>query len=338
MTDAETLHDRLLTLDSHVDIPWPEAPDPFGDTTCRVDLPKMRRGHLVAACLAAYVPQGPLTDEGHRIAAGRAEAMLARIAGMGGARNGIEARVVDTVDAVEQAHRDGAIALIPAVENGYAIGEDLSLLARFRAVGARYVTLCHNGHNLITDSANPRADLGDGEARHGGLSEFGRAAIAEMNRLGMLVDVSHVSRAGMLQAAGCSATPVVATHSCVRALCDHPRNLDDAQLDVLRETGGLVQITAVPGFLRRRAGFDQVGVADYCDHLDHVARRCGPAHVGISSDFDGGGGFRGWGDASESGNLTAELLRRGWGEAEIAGFWGGNFLRLLRHAEALAAG
>jgi membrane dipeptidase len=129
---------------------------------------------------------------------------------------------------------------------------------------------------------------------------------------------------------------VIATHSCIHALCPVPRNLDDAQLDVLRETGGLVQITAVSGFVRPHGKPDQVTVSDYMDHLDYAVKRCGIAHVGISSDFDGGGQLADWRDASQSAALTAELVRRGYGEADIAALWGGNFLRLLAQAEAAA--
>ena len=226
---------------------------------------------------------------------------------------------------------------MPAIENAYAFGDDLSLIARYRAAGACYVTLTHNGHNLLADSAIPRRDLGDRETRHGGLSPLGHEAVAEMNRVGLLVDVSHLSRDAMLQAAEVSATPVVATHSCARALCDHRRNLDDVQLDALRDTGGLIQITAMPPFLRtRRDGTPspEVGLEDLVDHVDHVVRRIGPAHVGISSDFDGGGAIAGWSNAAQTPAVTAALLARGYGADEIAGFWSGNFLRLLRRAEA----
>ena len=335
------LHDSLLTLDSHIDIPWPGGDDPFQDTRSRrVDLPKMRAGGLRAGCFAAYIPQGPLDAAGHAAAAVRAEAMLRHIAAMGVSRDGIETRLCITADGIERAHAAGAIAIVPAIENAYAFGTDLSLIERFRALGACYVTLTHNGHNLVADSAIPRRDLGDGETRHGGLSPFGCRAIAEMNRVGLLVDVSHLSRAAMLQAAEASATPVVATHSCARALCDHRRNLDDAQLDALRDTGGLIQITAMPPFLRtRRDGMPspEVGLDDLVDHIDHVVRRIGPAHVGISSDFDGGGAIAGWNNAAESPAVTAALLARGYGAEEIAAFWGGNFLRLLRRAEAAAS-
>lgn len=337
MLDAAALHAGLLALDTHIDIPWPDTGDAFGPSARRVDLAKMRAGGLDAGCFAAYVPQGPRTPEGHAAARDRALEMLGAIRAMEDSRDGITARVASTVAEIRAAADEGAIAVVPCVENGYAVGEDLSLLARFRDLGARYMTLTHNGHNLLADSCNPRADLGDAQTLHGGLSDLGRDAIAEMNRLGMLVDVSHVSRQASLQAAMHSRTPVLATHSCVRALCDVARNVDDTLLDALRDTEGMVSITGLSAFLRRGAKPDEVSVADYADHIDHVVKRCGLAHVGISSDFDGGGGFTGWADASESANLTAELARRGYGATEIEAMWSGNFLRLLARAEDVAA-
>jgi membrane dipeptidase len=334
---AASIHAGLLTLDTHIDIPWPEGPDPFLDGKRRVDLPKMRRGGLTAGCFAAYVPQGKRSVETEAAAFARAEAMLAAIRCMGRTEHGIAARVAETADAIEAAKRDGVLAIVPAVENGFAIGHELGRLAALRAGGARYMTLTHNGHNALADSAIPRSDLGDAETEHGGLSPLGRAAIAEMNRLGLVVDVAHVSRDAMLQAAECSKTPVVSTHSCVRALCDHPRNMDDGQLDVLRDVGGVIQITAVAGFLRAGGKPEAVTLADFADHIDHAVRRIGIAHVGISSDFDGGGCFAGWRDASQSANVTAALLDRGYGSAELALLWGGNFLRVLRAAERQAA-
>jgi membrane dipeptidase len=333
MTDAAALHRATLTLDSHIDIPWPDPPDPFGQTTRHVDLPKMRAGGLTAGCFVAFVPQGPRTAEGDAAAKTRALAMLDSITAMARTQNGIEARLCPSADAVDQAHAAGAIAIIPAVENGAAIGEDLSLLADLKARGVAYMTMSHNGHNRLVDSANPRRDLGDAETLHGGLSDLGRAAVAEMNRLGILVDVSHLSRQAMLQAVQCSQVPVVATHSCVAALCDHPRNLTDMQIDALRDTEGLVQITAMAPFLKPKGTTPTVTVADLVDHIVYVVRRVGLAHCGISSDFDGGGGITGWNDASETENVTAELVRRGFGHAEIAALWGGNFLRLMRGAQ-----
>ena len=333
MTDAAALHSALLTLDSHIDIPWPNGADPHTKTTRHVDFPKMREGGLTAGCFVAFVPQGPRTPEGNAEARDRALAMLDTIRATAQPQGGDGTRLCTTADQVEAAHQAGALSIIPAVENGAAIGEDLGLIARFAALGVAYITITHNGHNQLADSANPRRDLGDEATLHGGLSELGRAALTEMNRHGILIDVSHLSRQSMLQAAMLSHVPVVATHSCAAALCDHPRNLDDQQLDALRDTGGLVQITAMPPFLRPRGRSDTVGVRDFADHVDYVVRRIGLAHCGISSDFDGGGAIGGWRDASESGNITAELVARGYGHAEIAALWGGNFLRLMRAAK-----
>ncbi|GBQ94056.1 dipeptidase [Acetobacter nitrogenifigens DSM 23921 = NBRC 105050] len=337
--DVRALHESLLTLDSHIDIPWPDRDDAFLDTAGRcVDFPKMRRGHLAAGCFVAYIAQDSVDADGHAAAQAQTLEMLAAIDRMQGERNGLKARVCDTVDKMEDAFREGVLVVMPGVENGYGMGDDIGMLARFRALGARYVTLTHNGHNALADSGQPSRKLGDPEARHGGLSALGRAAIAEMNRLGMVVDVSHTSRDTMLQAVEVSATPVAATHACVRALCDHPRNLDDAQLDALKASGGVIQITAVGGFLRPRAelGSRRATVADYMDHLDYVVRRIGPEHVGISSDFDGGGELDGWRNAGESLSLTAELVSRGYDRSEIEAFWGGNFRRVLRAAERAA--
>jgi membrane dipeptidase len=340
-TDAAALHASIVTIDTHIDIPWPGGPDAFvdvprGKEARRVDLPKMRRGGLGAGCFAAYVPQGPRDAAGLAAASARALAMLDAIIAMGRTEGNIEARMTDTADAVEQARRDGAIAIIPAVENGHAMGEDLAMLAAFRERGARYMTLTHNGHNLLCDSSNPRVDLGDGPGLHGGLSALGREAIGEMNRLGMMVDISHVSHQAALQAAMVSKTPVLATHSCMRALCDVPRNVDDALLEAVRDCGGMINVTAVPSFVRKGAKAAEVSVRDFVDHIDYIVKRAGLAHCGISSDFDGGGGFSDWHDAADSVNLTAELLRRGYGASEIAALWGGNFLRLMRRAEDVA--
>jgi membrane dipeptidase len=337
MIDAAALHREILTLDSHIDIPWPTSPDPFTPTDRHVDLPKMKTGSLDAGCFVAFVPQGPRTVAGCAEAKSRAIGMLKTINAMGASRHGITARVCSTADEIERAKAENVLAVVPCVENGHAIGADLGTLEKFRALGAIYITLTHNGHNLLADSANPRRDLGDQETLHGGLSALGREVVDEMNRLGILVDVSHLSRQSMLQAVQRSRAPVVATHSCVAALCDHPRNLTDMQLDALRDTDGVVQITAMPPFLRSKGRTDSVTVSDFVDHVDYVVRRIGLAHCGISSDFDGGGAITLWRDASESPNVTAELVRRGYGHAEVGALWGGNFLRMMRAAEAVAA-
>jgi membrane dipeptidase len=331
------LHAATLTLDTHVDIPWPDTPDPRGQTGRKVDFPKMRAGGLKAVVFIAFVPQTRRDAAQLAAATGRAEAMLHAIRATA---DGQHVRVATTAAEVEAAAAGGALSVMLGVENGHAIGGDLSRLATFRALGACYMTLTHDGHNDLGDSARPRADLGDPPEEHGGLTPLGRAAIAEMNRIGLLVDVSHVSKRGMLEAARLSRVPVVATHTACRALVDHPRNLDDEQLDALRATGGLAQITAVSSFLKAtpKGGQPEATVADLVDHVDHAVARIGIDHVGLSSDFDGGGAVKGWNDAAETANLTAELVRRGYTPREIGLLWSGNFLRLMRLAERAAAG
>jgi membrane dipeptidase len=327
-------HDGLLAIDTHVDIPWPEGPSPFIDGPRCVDLPKLKAGRVAAVCFAAYIPQGPRDEAGNLAAAERVRAMLDAIAAMA-PKDGIGGMLTSTADAIEAAFAANRPGIIPAIENGYALGPDIAALDDFAARGVRYITLTHNGHNDLADAAIPRRDLNDAETEHGGLSELGRAAIARMNTLGILVDVSHAAKSTMLQAAELSRTPVLATHSCMRTLCNHPRNLDDEQLDVLKATGGLVQVTIVSGFLKAKARASDLTVADIADHVDYAVRRIGIDHVGIGTDFDGGGGVRGFMNASQAPNLTAELARRGYGRDALAQIWGGNFLRLLRQAEAL---
>ena len=257
------------------------------------------------------------------------------------------------------------------------IGKDLSLLEKYHGLGARYITLAHGGHNDIADSSTPRASLGDGESEHDGISAFGEEVIAEMNRLGIMVDVSHISKAAMIDAARLSQAPVIASHSGARALSDHPRNMDDEQLLALKENGGVIQAVALGTFvknppdkqeamselmgeygiasmggmqslpedkqteLRARltelsSQWPEANVSDFVDHIDHAVGLIGIDHVGISSDFDGGGGIDGWNDASETFNVTLELVRRGYTEEEIGKLWSGNLLRVWREVERVS--
>jgi len=334
--DALALHRALVTLDTHIDIPWPPGPEPFVDGPRKVDMPKMARGGLSAGCFVAYVPQAARTPAAEDAAFARAIAMLDHINAMGRTENGLTARVAASAAAIEAAKRDGVLAVVPCVENGFAVGMDLSRLAAFRARGARYLTLTHNGHNALADSCNPRRDLGDRESEHGGLSPIGVKAIAELNRLGIMVDVAHTSRDTMQQAAEASRTPIVSTHSCVSALCDHSRNMTDWQLDIVRDVGGVIQITAVSAFLKANAKPEDVTTADFADHVDYAVKRIGIDHVGISSDFDGGGWFKDWRDAGDSANITIELVRRGYDRGALEKLWGGNFLRVMRVVEQAA--
>jgi membrane dipeptidase len=334
--DALSIHRSIITMDTHIDIPWPTGPDPFQDGARRVDLPKMIRGGVSAACFVAYVPQTTRSVASEDAAFGRAIAMLDQINRMESMPSAIPMRIANRADAVVAAKRDGVLAIVPCVENGFAVGADLTRIVEFRRRGAVYMTLTHNGHNALADSCNPRRDLGDREAEHGGLSVLGRAAIGVMNRVGMLVDIAHTSRDTMAQAAEISRSPIVSTHSCVSAICDHSRNMTDWQLDIVRDVGGVIQITAVSAFLKPNAKPSEVTVVDFADHIDHAVRRIGIDHVGISSDFDGGGGFSDWHDASQSPNITMELVRRGYDRGALEKLWGGNFLRVMRVAEEIA--
>lgn len=328
-------HDGLLAIDTHVDIPWPEGPSPFEDGQRCVDLPKLKAGKIAAVCFAAYIPQGARDAAGHAQAAERVRQMLDAIAAMA-PRDGSGGVLTSSADAIESAFNAGRTGVIPAIENGYAMGEDLTALDEFAARGVRYMTLTHNGHNALADAAIPLKSLENEQAEHGGLSALGRAAVARMNDLGMLIDISHAAKSTMLEAASISRTPILATHSCMRALCDHPRNLDDEQLEVLGATGGLVQVTIVSNFLRLKARASDLSVADIADHVDYAVKKIGVDHVGIGTDFDGGGGVRGFMNASQAPNLTKELFNRGYDRDALAKIWGGNFLRLLRQAEAQA--
>jgi membrane dipeptidase len=330
-------HDGVLTIDTHVDIPWPDGPSPFEDGPRCVDLPKLKAGGIAAVCFAAYVPQGKRDAEGHEAARERAEKMLAAIAAMAPA-DGAGGVLANSADDIEAAFAAGRTAIVPAIENGYALGTDPDAVDKFAAMGVRYITLTHNGHNQLADAAIPRKDLDDVEAEHGGLSDFGREVIGRMNGLGILVDISHAAKTTMLQAAKLSKTPILATHSCARALCDHPRNLDDEQLFALRDTGGLIQVTIVANFLRRQARAGDLTVADIADHVDYAVRKIGIDHVGIGTDFDGGGGVRGFMNAAQAPNLTKEFFKRGYSPDAVRKIWGGNFLRLLRQGEAARAG
>lgn len=379
---ATAIHERVLTLDTHIDIPLnfaTRAVDPGVSGDFQVDLPKMRAGGLDAGFFIVYVGQTERTPENEAQAKADAMTKFEAIHRMAEELYPDEIEIAYTAADVERIAGSGKLVAAIGIENGYVIGRDLSLLETYHELGARYMTLAHGGHNDIADSATPRDALGDGAAEHDGVSAFGERVIGEMNRLGMLVDVSHISRAAMLDAARLSEAPVVASHSSMHALMPHPRNLDDEQLLALADNGGVVQTVALGAFLsetaaRRaveyrniRGAFgmipgqqpedlgaepyeDYIGrmealdarypdatVADFVDHIDHAVNLIGIDHVGISSDFDGGGGIHGWNDASETLNVTIELVRRGYSEEHIGKLWGGNLLRIWAEAEAVAA-
>lgn len=385
MTEAELvayaagIHERVLTLDTHDDIPFnfaTEMVDPGirGSGRRQVDLPKMREGKLDVGTFIVYVGQTARTPSGYEKA--KSDAMtkfnaIHRMAEM----YPEEIEIAFTADDVMRIHNSGKLVAAVAIENGNVIGKDLSLLKKYKDLGANYITLSHGGHNEIADSSTPRANLGDGSEEHGGISDFGAEVIKEMNRVGIMVDVSHTSKKASIEAAKLSAVPVIASHSSVSALCTVPRNMDDEQMMALKESGGVMNIVALGSFIKHdparreailavrkefggwprignltgeeKAEYDQkmanidveyppANVADFVNHIDYAVELIGIDHVGISSDFDGGGGVIGWDDASETGNVTLELVRRGYSEEEIAKLWSGNYMRVWTEVERYA--
>jgi microsomal dipeptidase-like Zn-dependent dipeptidase len=211
------------------------------------------------------------------------------------------------------------------IENGYAIGKELSHVERFRQRGVVYMTLCHNGNNDICGSARYN-DEGLG------VSEFGAQVIREMNRVGMMVDISHAGEQTFYDALNISQKPIVASHSSARALCNHPRNLTDDQLRALAMKGGVAQVTLYHGFLRENG---TATIQDAIQHLNHMVKVMGIEHVGIGTDFDGDGGICGCASASELINFTRCLLKERYSEEDIRRIWGGNFLRVMEEVQRI---
>lgn len=336
---AAAVHDRVVALDTHVDIPFDFATETVSplDGDLQVNLQTMRSGGLDAAFFIVYVGQTERTEENYAQAQADAMTKFDAIHRMTDELHGDLIEFAYTADDVERIAAEGRLVATIGIENGYVIGTDLSLLDRYHELGARYVTLVHNGHNDIADSAQPREQLGDDGPEHGGVSDFGQRVIARMNDLGMMVDVSHASKESALEAIALSRAPVIGSHSSVAALTDHVRNMDDETLLALRDNGGVVQIVAFPSYLGDPSRNDDATVSDLVDHIDYAVNLIGIDHVGISSDFGGGGGILGWNGAAETGNVTAELVRRGYSEEDIAKIWSGNLLRVWREVEQAAA-
>ncbi len=322
--EAQRLHDRIIALDSHCDTPmvYTDGMD-FGQRNdgALVDFVKMDEGRLDTIFMAAYIPQKGLDEMATAEATQLAFDTLKLIHNQVD-RNADKARIATSADEIRAAKRAGLKAVVPVVENGYAIGSDLGNIERFYNLGVRYITLCHNGDNLICDSASRT------QHTHGGLSRFGRQVIAEMNRLGIMVDLSHAGEESFWQALDCSATPIICSHSSARTLCDHPRNLTDAQLRALAASGGVCQVCLYDGFLTTAEGTANVQTA--VNHIDHIVQTAGIDCVGIGSDFDGGGTIRGCRASNELVNITKELLRRGYTPDDLRKIWGENLLRILR--------
>jgi membrane dipeptidase len=395
---ARGIHERVITLDTHADI----NPDNFTrqkNYTQRLDtqvnLPKMKEGGLDAAFFIVYVGQGPLTDEGYANAYKQAIAKFDAVHHLTKEIAPEQIELALTAADVRRIDKSGKKVALIGVENAYSLGTDLSRIKAFYDRGARYMSLAHNGHSQFADSNTGERD---GKWLHNGLSDLGKQAIVEMNKWGIMIDLSHPSKAANLQALALSKAPVIASHSAARALADHSRNMDDEQLEALKKNGGVIQTVAfasyvkiakpdsaeraaailslrkefglpAPGagggpgtgggqgggamnrltpeqrtqFIARMAEIDKktpgdprATVADFVNHIDYLVKKIGIDHVGISSDFDGGGGVTGWNGAEETFNVTLELVRRGYTEEQIGKMWSGNLLRVMDDVQKVA--
>lgn len=325
---TKEIHSRIVTLDSHCDTPMlfeqgyrlEERSD-----IALVDLHKMDEGGLDAVTMVAYIPQGARDKNALARATRNADGLLSEIAVQVERNNGYVA-LCDSPDNVYRCKQEGQKVIMRGIENGYAIGKDIANISRYRGMGVVYMTLCHNGDNDICDSAR-----GNGE--HGGLSAFGKEAVMEMNRVGMVIDLSHAAESTFWQVLELSTVPVVCSHSSCKALCNHPRNLTDEQMAALASKDGVVQVTMYSGFLREEG---EATIDDFIMHLEHAISVAGIEHVGIGTDFDGDGSVKGCSSASQLRNITRELLRRGYCESDIEKIWGGNWLRVMRTVQAAA--
>lgn len=319
---AREFHRGELTLDSHCDTPMffhENINIGVRDDRLKVDIPKLFDGKIDAECMVAYLPQRGRSDEELIAATEKCGSILAELKRQIGENSGrvVQVRNEKELRAAKAAGKKG---IFFGIENGYAIGKDLSALKRYKDEGVIYVTLCHNGDNDICDSAK-------GDREHKGVSEFGREVIGEMNRLGMMVDLSHASDESFYDALRLSSAPIIASHSSCREICGHRRNLTDEQIKDLAGCGGVIQICIYQDFL---ADDGSATVKTVADHIDRVVELVGVDYVGIGSDLDGGGGVPGCNAANEMINITCELIRRGYGDGDLKKIWGGNFLRVMR--------
>ena len=391
---AQAIHDRVLVLDTHVDISvtnFTADKNYTEDLGNQVNLPTMEAGGLDVAWFIVYTGQGVLTPEGYdkayENAISKFDAIHRLTKEIAPERIGL---AVSSAEAKEL-HASGKKIAMIGVENAYPLGTDISRVKEFYDRGARYMSLSHNGHSQFCDSNTGEKDSLWVDK---GVRDLGKLVIKEMNKWGIMIDVSHPSKQSIKDMITLSKAPIIASHSSARALCNNSRNLDDEQLEWMKSNGGVVQTVAFSSYvstekhsahaaalsekvtaLAKERGLEMkswdeirkleaterdrymityramseeaasmmsdedpkpVDVADYVDHIDYLVKKMGLDHVGISSDFDGGGGIYGWSDASETLNVTAELVKRGYTEAQIAQLWSGNLLRVLDDVSAIA--
>lgn len=325
---AKALHREILTLDSHCDTPmfFPQGVHfEQRDPKVLYDLHKMTDGKQDAVTMVAYLPQHPKPGELPEGMSPRryADSIFDQIEAIVAHESDYVA-LAKTPQQLYENKAMGKKSIMLGIENGLAIEDDIRNIAHFAQRGIVYITLCHNGDNAICDSAR-------GTQTHGGVSAFGEQVIGEMNRLGVMVDLSHGAETSFFDALSISQTPIVCSHSNSKALCDVPRNLTDAQLKALAQAGGVAQITLYHGFLRKEGEAD---IRDAMAHLNHAIDVMGIDHVGLGTDFDGDGGIKGLADASELINFTTALLRQRFSKADIKKIWGENWLRVMRQVQA----
>ena len=378
---ATRIHQSVLTIDTHSDTPLNLLRDGFdvgkrndmaaSGTKC--DFPRMKEGGLDAQFFAVFVAQGPRTPEGDAAVKKKALEIYAAIR-KSVAENSGQAEIALTPDDAYRLKKLGKRAIFIGVENGYALANDLTMVKKFHEMGVRYITLCHTSNNDICDSSTDKKK----GAEHHGLSPFGKEVVAEMNKYGVMIDVSHISDDSFYDVIRLSKVPVIASHSCSRAICDHPRNLTDDQLKALAKNGGVIQMCFLSDYVKKadpnpkrdsamavvnkkyndfqglsdeqtkvayreyretskRFPNKLANVQDMVDHIDHIVKVIGINHVGIGTDFDGGGDLAGCRDVSQMGNVTLELVKRGYSESDIRKIWGGNFMRVFRQVQKSAA-
>lgn len=393
---AREIQDKIITIDTHADINVKNFTNEANytmDLDTQVTLPKMEAGGLDVAWFIVYTGQDELNEEGFEAAYTNAMQKFIAIHKLVNELAPDKIGLATTSEEVRQIHASGKKVAMIGIENGYPIGENIENVKKFYDLGGRYMSLSHNGHSQLCDSNTGEEN---DEWLHNGVSDLGKEVIAEMNKYGMMIDVSHPSKESIKQMFELSEAPLIASHSSARELCDHSRNLDDELLLLFKEHGGVVQTVAFSAYVnteknnafseasrkvyekkaqemnfqllerdsvrnlsqedrniyytefqkirtaaqadveKLKEKIEPVGVSDFVDHIDYMVELIGIDHVGISSDFDGGGGIDGWMDASETLNVTAELVKRGYTEEEIAKLWGENLLRVMDEVEAVA--
>ncbi len=374
---AAAIHRKIITIDSHNDTPlrmqqegfdMSAAHDPVKDFS-KVDFPRMKEGGLDGAFFAVFVSQGKRTPEAYLKVYRKGVALFDTIDQVLDRFPGLAEKATAPEDII-RIKKTGKRAVFLGIENGYMIGKDLSLVSTFYLRGARYITLCHTSNNDICDSSTDSAEFQ-------GLSPFGYEVVREMNHVGMMIDISHASDETVLDILSVTNAPVIASHSCARALCDNPRNLNDTLLRAIARNGGVIQMCILSDYVKTpppnrvrdsariairkkfnnfdgltpaemkqaRTEWNEVdrkyppvlaSVSDVADHIDHIVAVAGINHVGIGTDFDGGGGVKGCFDVSEMGNITLELVKRGYSEKQIRKIWGGNLMRVMKQVDKKA--